>query len=47
MSVYNLLKWTDTFQNKNMKEIARILEPYREKVVFIKKKAQIDGILTD
>ncbi len=46
-SVYNLLKWTDTFQNKNMKEIFRILETYKEKVVFIKKKAEIDKILTD
>ena len=46
-SVYNLLKWTDTFQNTNMKEIVRILETYKEKVVFIKKKAEIDRILTD
>ena len=46
-SVYNLLKWTDTFQNTNMKEIVRILETYKEKVVFIKKKAEINRILTD
>ena len=46
-SVYNLLKWTDTFQNINMKEIIRILEAYKDKVVFIKKKAEIDRILTD
>ena len=46
-SVYTLLKWTDTFQNTNMKEIVRILETYKEKVVFIKKKAEIDRILTD
>ena len=37
-SVYNLLKWTDTFQNTNMKEIVRILETYKEKVVFIRKR---------
>lgn len=46
-SVYTLLKWTDTFQNTNMKEIVRILETYKEKVVFIKKKVEIDRILTD
>ena len=46
-SVYNLLKWTDTFQNTNMKEIIKILEAYKEKVVFIKKKAEINRILTD
>ena len=46
-SVYNLLKWTDTFQNINMKEIIRILEAYKDKVVFIKKKAEINRILAD
>lgn len=46
-SVYNLLKWTNTFQNTNMKEIVRILETHKEKVVFIKKKVEIDRILTD
>lgn len=46
-SVYNLLKWTDTFQNTNMKEIIRILEAYKEKVVFIKKKSEINRILDD
>ncbi len=40
-SVCNLLKWTDTFQNTNMKEIIKILEPHREKVVFIKTKAAV------
>ena len=25
-SVYNLLKWTETFQNKNLKEIRSILD---------------------
>ena len=46
-SVYNLLKWTDTFQNKNMKEIIKILETYQDKVVFIKKKSEINRILAD
>ena len=46
-SVYNLLKWTNTFQNTNMKEIIRILEPRKEKVVYIKKKEEIYRIITD
>ena len=46
-SVCELLKWTHTFQNTNMKEIIRILEPYKEKVVYIKKKDEIDRIITD
>lgn len=46
-SVSNLLKWTDTFQNTNMKDIIRILEPHKDKVVFIKKKSEIDRILAD
>ncbi len=46
-SVCNLLKWTNTFQNTNMKEIIRILELHKEKVVYIKKKVEIDRIITD
>ena len=46
-SIYNLLKWTDTFQNTNMKEIIGILETHKDKVVIIKKKAEIDRILID
>lgn len=46
-SVYNLLKWTDTFQKTNMKDIIKILEPHKNKVVFIKKKAEMYRILAD
>ena len=46
-SICNLLKWTNTFQNTNMKEIIRILEPHKEKVVYMKKKEEIDRIITD
>ena len=46
-SVCALLKWTDTFQKTNMKEIKESLEPYKNKVVYIKKKEEIDRILTD
>ena len=46
-SVCNLLKWTNTFQNTNMKEIVEILEPHKEKVVYIKKKEEIDRIIND
>lgn len=46
-SVYNLLKWTNTFQNTNMKEIISILESHKEKVIYIKKKEEIARIITD
>ena len=46
-SVCDLLKWTNTFQNNNMKEIIRILEPHKEKVIYIKKKEEVDRIVTD
>ena len=31
----------------NMKEIIKILEPHKEKVVYMKKKEEIDRIITD
>ena len=46
-SVCDLLKWTNTFQSTNMKEIVEILEPHKEKVVYMKKKEEIDRIITD
>ena len=46
-SVLALLKWTNTFHNTNMKEINCILEPYKEKVVYITQKAEISRIITD
>ena len=46
-SLYNLLKWTDTFQNTNMRDIVKILEPYNNKVVYVKNKKEIDKILSD
>ena len=44
-SLLDLLKWTDEFQKKDMKEIIKILEKYKEKVHFIKSKKEIDKIL--
>ena len=44
-SLLNLLKWTDKFQNEDMKEIIKILEKYKEKVHFIKSKKEIKEIL--
>ena len=46
-SVLALLKWTNTFHNTKMKEINCILEPYKEKVVYITQKAEISRIITD
>ncbi len=44
-SLFNLLKWTDTFQNKNMKEINDILSQYSVKTIYLKSKQEIDKIL--
>lgn len=44
-SVINLLKWTDTFQNKNLKEIKNILENYNDKVVFLSHKRDVSKII--
>ena len=44
-SVYNLLKWTDTFQNKNMVEIRKILTKYPSKTVLLKSKRDVENIL--
>ena len=43
-SLLDLLKWTDKFQNENMKEIVKFLEIYKEKVYFIKNKKEIKEI---
>jgi adenylate kinase family enzyme len=44
-SICNLLKWTDTFQNKNLKEIKQILNKYENKVVWITNSREIDRII--
>lgn len=44
-SVYNLLKWTDNFQNKNLKEIRSILEKYGNKVIWLSNKKDIQKII--
>jgi DNA topology modulation protein FLAR-related protein len=44
-SLLDLLKWTDKFQNEDMKEIIKILEKYKEKIYFIKSKKEINKIL--
>ena len=44
-SVYNLLKWTNKYQNNNLKEIKKILEQYASKVVWISDSKEIDKIL--
>lgn len=46
-SVYNLLRWTETFQKINMKDITEILEKHNNKVVCIKKTSELDGIFAD
>ncbi len=44
-SVYGLLKWTDTFQNQNLKEIKRILGNYETKVVWVTSKKELNHII--
>ena len=44
-SVYNLIKWTDTWQKKNLPEIKKILGEYAEKTVVIKNKQDVTDIL--
>ena len=44
-SVYNLLKWTETFQNKNLKEIKTILDKYENKVIWLSSKKDVGEII--
>ena len=44
-SVYNLLKWTDTFQNKSMPEIRKMLVKYPSKTVWLRNKRDVETIL--
>ena len=44
-SVYNLLKWTETFQDKNLKEIRSILDRYDNKVVWLSGKKDVEKII--
>lgn len=44
-SVINLLKWTDTFKNKNLKEIKSQLDKYGEKVVWLYNKNDVNKII--
>lgn len=46
-SVYNLLKWTETFQNKNLQEIKSILDKHNSKVVWITNKKDIQKIIEE
>ncbi len=46
-SVYNLLKWTDIFQNKNLKEIKEMLESFENKVVYISSVSEVDKTISD
>ena len=44
-SVWNLLKWTETFQDENMKEIKRILDRYDDKVIWLSSKKDVEKII--
>ena len=44
-SVYNLLKWTEIFQSKNLMEIKSILDSYDEKVIWLTNKKDVEKII--
>ena len=46
-SIRDLLKWTDTFQNVNMKDIKSIMEKYSNKVIWVSKKSDIKKIIEE
>lgn len=46
-SVYNLLRWTETFQNNNLKEIKSILDKHNSKVIWITNKKDIQKIIEE
>ncbi len=46
-SVYNLLKWTETWQKQNLPEIKKILNQYEHKTVILKGKKDVNRVITD
>lgn len=46
-SVVNLLKWTDTFQKKNMKEIRVIMDKYADKVIWLSSRKSVEKIMRE
>lgn len=44
-SLHNLLKWTDTFQNANRKEIGIILQKYEDKVYYIRSSREVRNLI--
>lgn len=46
-SVYNLLKWTQTFQTKNLNEIKTMLDKYENKVIWLSSKKDVKEIITE
>ena len=46
-SVYNLLKWTDTFQNENLRAIENILKKYNDKVIWFSSKKDVQHFLNE
>lgn len=44
-SIYDLLKWTETFQNKNLKEIKSILDKYGDKVIWLSSKRDVEKVI--
>lgn len=43
-SVVNLIRWTDEFETINMKEIEKMLKPYKRKVHYLRNNRQIQAL---
>ena len=46
-SVIALIKWTDTFQTRNMKEIKAILKAYGDKVVWLSSRKAVRELMQE
>ena len=46
-SVYNLLKWTDTFQTQNMPKLKEMLAEYEDKTVWVSSAKDVNRIIVE
>ncbi len=46
-SVYNLIKWTDTWQKKNLLEIEKILTKYQNKTIRLKNADEVNKVISN
>ena len=46
-SVYNLIKWTDTWQKKNLPEIEKILQNYQYKTIRLQNADEVNSVISN